>query len=79
MQPVATINDFVHGADDLQSPWSQIRVMRVTAHADHSHLDPAAIGLRWPVVAIRVYGIQSKVSRNYRDKGPTEPAGAAPV
>src|SRR5215813_10811827 len=39
------INDFVHGVDDLQFPWPQIYLMRVTAPADH-----AAVGLRWPVV-----------------------------
>jgi hypothetical protein len=57
-------------------PWSQ-SVMRVTAHADHCHLDPPQSAYGGLSLAIRVYGIQSKVSRNYRDKGPTKPAGAA--
>ena len=42
--------DSVHGVDDLQSPWPQIYLMRVTAPADHGHFDPA-VGLRWPVVS----------------------------
>jgi len=39
--------------------------MRVTAHADHGHFDPA-IGLRWPVVGDSRYGIQNEVGRNHR-------------
>ena len=61
MQPVAGryyLSDFAHGADDLQSLWSQIRVMRVTAHADHGHFDltpqSAYVGLS---LAIRVHGM----------------------
>jgi len=44
------INDSVHGADDLQSSWSQIRCyVRARAHWP-GNFDLTAIGLSWRVV-----------------------------